>query len=51
MFKKKEYRYILKLDKYEYGIVLNALNKYRKVLESENKDSEPVARLILRIIE
>ena len=49
MRKFKENRYILKLDKYEQGILLNALNRYRLKLESENKNALSIAELIVKI--
>jgi hypothetical protein len=50
MRKPKEYRYVLKLDKYEYGITLNALDRYRLKLESQNQDTTQICQLILKII-
>ena len=42
---------VLELDKYEYGIIINALNEFRiKVLE-EGKDSEPIDEILLKVLE
>lgn len=42
---------VLELDKYEYGIVINALNEFRNKLLEEEKDSEAVEEVLLKILE
>lgn len=42
---------VLELDKYEYGIVINALNEFRNKLLEEEKDSEAVDEVLLKVLE
>lgn len=41
---------IIKLDKYDYGIVINALNAFRSKLIKENKSTEVVNELLLKLL-
>ncbi len=41
---------IIKLDKYEYGIVINALNEFRTKLIREKKSTEVVNELLLKLL-
>lgn len=45
----EEQRIIL-LNQYEYGIVINALNEFRTKLIKENKSTEVVNELLLRLL-
>lgn len=38
-------------DKYEIGIIINALNQMRNYLIDQEKDSSPVDELLLKIID
>ena len=38
-------------DRYEYGIIINALNTLRTKLKEEEKDVEPVDEILLRLID
>ena len=40
----------LKLDKYEKGIIVNALNEFRNKLIRENKSPEYVDNVILKVM-
>jgi len=46
----KEVR-VLELDKYEYGIIINALNEFRNNLINEERDTSIVDELLLKILE
>jgi len=46
----KEVR-VLELDKYEYGIIINALNEFRNDLINEERDTSVVDELLLKILE
>ena len=39
-----EEQIILVLNKYEFGLIVNALNELRTDLQKENKDREPVKK-------
>lgn len=41
---------IIKLDKYDYGIIINALNEFRSKLIRENKSTEVVNDLLLKLL-
>lgn len=41
---------IIKLDKYDYGIIINALNEFRTKLIRENKSTEVVNDLLLKLL-
>lgn len=43
--------YILKLDKYEYGVIFNTLNDKRNQLLSEEKDTEIIDNVLLKVID
>ncbi len=47
----KEEITILQLDKYELGILINALNEFRNKLIQENKETEYVDELLLKTID
>lgn len=40
---------IIILNKYEYGLMINALNEFRTKLIKENKSTELVNELLLRL--
>lgn len=46
----KEVR-VLELDKYEYGIVVNALNEFRNKVLSEERETEAIEELLLKILD
>lgn len=46
----KEVR-VLELDKYEYGIIVNALNEFRNNLIKEKRETSIVDELLLKILE
>lgn len=41
---------IIILNKYEYGLMINALNEFRTKLIKENKSTELVNELLLRLL-
>lgn len=41
---------IIILNKYEYGLMINALNEFRTKLIKENKSTEVVNELLLRLL-
>lgn len=45
----EEQRVII-LNKYDYGIIINALNEFRTKLIKENKSTEIVNELLLRLL-
>ena len=47
----KEEIKVLELDKYEYGILINALNELRNKLIKECRDTEYVDEILLRAID
>ena len=47
----KEEIKVLELDKYELGILINALNEFRNKMIKEGKDTEYVDEVLLRAIE
>lgn len=47
----KEEIKVLELDKYEYGILINALNELRNKLIKEDRDTEYVDEILLRAID
>ena len=46
----KEVR-VLELDKYEYGIIVNALNEFRNNLIKEEIETSAIYEMILKILE
>ncbi len=42
---------VLELDKYEYGIIINALNEFRNKVLEEGKDSKPIDEILLKVLE
>lgn len=42
---------ILELDKYEYGIVINALNQLRNNLIKEEESTDVINELLLKVID
>lgn len=47
----KEEVKVLELDKYEIGIVINALNEMRNKLIAEQRETEPVDDVLLKAID
>lgn len=47
----KEEIKVLELDKYELGILINALNEFRNKMIKEGKDTEFVDEVLLRAID
>lgn len=47
----KEIMYILRLDKYDYGVIFNVLNDKRNALIQEDKDTEIIDNTLLKVIE
>ena len=47
----KEYVKILELDKYEIGIIINALNDLRNKLINEDRDTTAVDEVLLKTSE
>lgn len=43
--------YTLRLDKYDYGVILNTLNDKRTEMINMNQDPEIIDNLLLKIIE
>lgn len=41
---------VIKVDKYDYGIIINALNEFRTKLIRENKSTEVVNGLLLKLL-
>lgn len=41
----------IKLDKYEKGIVINALTEYMNKIKRENRITEPIEDLLIKIID
>ena len=41
---------VVKLNKYEYGLIINSLNEIRTKLIRENKSTELVNELLLRLL-
>ena len=46
----KEEKRVLTLDKYEHGVVINALNEMRNDLIGENRPTDAVDDVLLKII-
>ncbi len=42
---------ILELNKYEKGIIINALNDFRNKLLNTNEDTEPIEEVLLKVID
>ena len=42
---------ILELDKYELGIIINALNEFRNKLIREEQDTELVDEFLLKVLD
>ena len=47
----KEEKHILKLDRYEHGVVINALNEMRNGLIGEERPTDIVDEIILKTID
>ena len=47
----KDEKRVLTLDKYEYGVVINALNDMRKDLIGEKRTTDAVDDLLLKTID
>lgn len=48
---KKELYKVIEMDKEEYGIIINALNEKRTKLLEEDKDTEIIDELILKVLD
>ena len=48
---KKELYKVIEMDKEEYGIVINALNEMRKKLLKEEKETEILDELLLKVLD
>lgn len=46
-----EEKRVLEIDKYEYGILINALNQLRKKQIKEERPTDPVDELLIKVIE
>lgn len=46
-----EEKRILEIDKYEYGILINALNQLRNKQIKEERPTDPVDELLIKVIE
>jgi hypothetical protein len=42
---------VLEVDKYEFGIIVNALNEFRNKLLNEQKDTTYVDELLLKVLD
>ena len=42
---------VLELDKYEIGIIINALNEFRNTLLNKKEDTEPVDEVLLKALD
>ncbi|MDY6015006.1 MAG: hypothetical protein SPI91_00925 [Bacilli bacterium] len=42
---------VIEFDKYEYGIVINALNEFRNKLIAEDRDTTVVDELLLKVLD
>lgn len=47
----KEEMRTLEIDKYEYGIIINALNLLRNQQIKESRPTDPVDELLIKVIE
>ncbi len=47
----KEVLKILELDKYELGIIINALNEMRNRLINEQRETDPVDEVLLKALD
>ncbi len=47
----KEFIKVLELDRYEMGIVINALNEMRNKLISEDKETSPIDEVLLKVLD
>ena len=47
----KEEKHILRLDRYEYGVVINALNEMRNDLIGEERPTDMVDEILLKTID
>ncbi len=47
----KEEKHILSLDRYEHGVVINALNEMRNDLIAEERPTDVVDELLLKTID
>ena len=48
---KKELYKVIEMDREEYGIVINALNEMRKKLLKEEKETEILDELLLKVLD
>lgn len=46
----KEVLYTLRLDKYDYGVILNTLNEKRNQLIQDNEDTEIIDNTLMKVI-
>lgn len=42
---------VLELNKYEIGIIINALNEFRNKLLNQKEDTEPVDEVLLKALD
>ena len=42
---------VLKVNKDEYGVIVNSLNEYRKVLKDEKKSTDEINHLLLKLLD
>ena len=47
----KEIIYTLRLDKYDYGVILNTLNEKRNQLIQDSKDTEIIDNVLMKVID
>lgn len=47
----KEVMYTLRLDKYDYGVILNTLNDKRNEMIKQNEDTELLDNTLLKVID
>lgn len=47
----KEVIYTLRLDKYDYGIILNTLNEKRNQLIQRDEDTEIIDNTLMKVID
>lgn len=46
-----ENKKVIELDRYEHGLLINALNEFRTKLINEKSSTEPVDELLLKVID
>lgn len=48
---KKDILKVIEVDKFEYGILINALNEFRNKLLKEEQDTELVDEFLLKVLD